>query len=31
MQSTAFVFVLKSGKGGLLGQSFTQLPPGHEF
>src|SRR6202521_921075 len=26
MQSTALVFVLKSGKGGLLGQSFTQLP-----
>jgi preprotein translocase subunit SecY len=26
MQSTAFVFVLKSGKGGLLGQSYTQLP-----
>src|SRR6202142_160313 len=28
MQSTALVFVLKSGKGGLLGQSFTQLPAG---
>jgi len=28
MQSTALVFVLKSGKGGLLGQSFTQLPQG---
>jgi preprotein translocase subunit SecY len=26
MQSTAFVFVLKSGKGGLLGQSNFQLP-----
>ena len=26
MQSTAFVFVLKSGKGGLLGQSYTKLP-----
>src|SRR3954466_13006041 len=26
MQSTALVFVLKSGKGGLLGQSFTELP-----
>src|ERR1700690_694558 len=28
MQSTALVFVLKSGKGGLLGQSFAQLPAG---
>src|SRR6202165_1547404 len=28
MQSTALVFVLKSGKGGLLGQSFAQLPRG---
>ena len=28
MQSTALVFVLKSGKGGLLGQSFAQLPQG---
>jgi preprotein translocase subunit SecY len=28
MQSTALVFVLKSGKGGLLGQSYTQLPSG---
>ena len=28
MQSTAFVFVLKSGNGGLLGQSNFQLPPG---
>jgi preprotein translocase subunit SecY len=28
MQSTAFVFVLKSGKGGLLGQSYTSLPRG---
>jgi preprotein translocase subunit SecY len=28
MQSTAFVFVLKSGHGGLLGQSNFQLPPG---
>src|SRR5579862_6838969 len=28
MQSTALVFVLKSGKGGLLGQSYAQLPPG---
>src|SRR5436190_10820560 len=27
MQSTAFVFVLKSGKGGLLGQGNTQIPP----
>src|SRR6476619_2267484 len=26
MQSTALVFVLKSGNGGLLGQSFTELP-----
>src|SRR5215510_522733 len=26
MQSTAFVFVLKSGKGGLLGQSYARLP-----
>ena len=26
MQSTAFVFVLKSGNGGLLGQSGIQLP-----
>src|SRR3954468_7181637 len=28
MQSTAFVFVLKSGNGGLLGQSGIQLPVG---
>jgi len=28
MQSTAFVFVLKSGTGGILGQSNIQLPPG---
>ena len=28
MQSTALVFVLKSGKGGLLGQSYAQLPQG---
>src|SRR6516225_2944694 len=28
MQSTAFVFVLKSGSGGLLGQSNFQLPQG---
>jgi preprotein translocase subunit SecY len=28
MQSTAFVFVLKSGNGGLLGQSNFQLDPG---
>jgi preprotein translocase subunit SecY len=28
MQSTALVFVLKSGKGGLLGQSFARLPAG---
>jgi preprotein translocase subunit SecY len=28
MQSTAFVFVLKSGNGGLLGQSNFQLPEG---
>jgi len=28
MQSTAFVFVLKSGSGGLLGQSGYQLPQG---
>jgi preprotein translocase subunit SecY len=28
MQSTAFVFVLKSGNGGLLGQSNFQLPAG---
>src|SRR3954451_23337898 len=28
MQSTALVFVLKSGKGGLLGQSYTELPSG---
>ena len=28
MQSTAFVFVLKSGNGGLLGQSGFQLPQG---
>ena len=27
MQSTAFVFVLKSGKGGLLGQGNCSLPP----
>ena len=29
MQSTAFVFVLKSGNGGLLGQSGFTLPAGH--
>ena len=29
MQSTAFVFVLKSGNGGLLGQSGISLPVGH--
>ena len=28
MQSTAFVFVLRSGNGGLLGQSGIQLPVG---
>ena len=28
MQSTALVFVLKSGRGGLLGQSYAQLPEG---
>jgi preprotein translocase subunit SecY len=28
MQSTALVFVLKSGKGGLLRQSYAQLPQG---
>lgn len=28
MQSTAFVFVLKSGSGGLLGESNFQLPQG---
>jgi len=28
MQSTALVFVLKSGRGGLLGQSYAQLPQG---
>ncbi len=28
MQSTALVFVLKSGKGGLLCQSYTELPAG---
>ncbi len=28
MQSTALVFVMKSGQGGLLGQSFAQLPKG---
>src|SRR5947207_15785618 len=28
MQSTAFVFVLKSGNGGLLGQSGISLPAG---
>jgi preprotein translocase subunit SecY len=28
MQSTAFVFVLKSGNGGLLGESGIQLPVG---
>ncbi len=28
MQSTAFVFVLKSGNGGILGQSNFQLPQG---
>src|SRR5207249_7678843 len=28
MQSTAFVFVLKSGNGGLLGQSGISLPVG---
>ncbi len=29
MQSTAFVFVLKSGNGGLLGSSGLSLPPDH--
>ena len=29
MQSTAFVFVLKSGNGGLLGQSGFTLPDRH--
>src|ERR1700704_1497129 len=28
MQSTALVLVLKSGRGGLLGQSYAQLPQG---
>ena len=28
MQSTALVFVMKSGNGGLLGQSGSQLPAG---
>jgi preprotein translocase subunit SecY len=35
MQSTALVFVMKSGKGGLLGQSYERLPEGfvliHDF
>src|SRR4051794_30843273 len=31
MQSTAFVFVLKSGNGGLLGQSNFQLPAGQNL
>jgi preprotein translocase subunit SecY len=31
MQSTALVFVMKSGKGGLLGQSYEQLPEGFKL
>jgi preprotein translocase subunit SecY len=31
MQSTALVFVMKSGKGGLLGQSYERLPAGFKL